>query len=66
MLCEKCKQREGTMSYTTPDKVAQEPMLQLCESCLADISPKVLDFIKKAQAGEKSPDGWTYYIPSSK
>jgi hypothetical protein len=65
MLCEKCKKREATASYTTPDKVAEEPMLQLCESCLADISPKVFDFIKKAEAGENPPDGWTFYNPIS-
>jgi hypothetical protein len=50
----------------TPDKSADEPMLEICESCLEEISPGALALSKKAQAGEIPPKNWTFYNPISK
>jgi protein-arginine kinase activator protein McsA len=51
MLCEKCKQREATVSYMTPAKSADKPVLEFCESCLNEISPDMLALGQKAETG---------------
>jgi protein-arginine kinase activator protein McsA len=65
MMCEKCNKREATISYTTPDRPADLPMLQICEPCLEQIAPNALDKIKEAEAGAKPVEGWTHYNPLS-
>jgi hypothetical protein len=63
MLCEKCRKRKATISYTTPDGPADEPMLNICEPCLGEISSSAVAAIKKVKAGEKLSGGWTSYNP---
>jgi protein-arginine kinase activator protein McsA len=67
MLCEKCKIHEATVYYASLDthKPADDPMLQICESCLAEISPAASIVIKDKIAGKKTVSGWTSYDPTS-
>jgi protein-arginine kinase activator protein McsA len=65
MICDKCHQREATIAYTTPNTPPDAPMLQVCEHCLKEISPKAFNEIQKAKDGEKPSKGWTFYNPTS-
>jgi protein-arginine kinase activator protein McsA len=65
MLCEKCKKQEATVSYMISSKTPDEPTLQICESCLEDISPDAAAEIKKIKLEKKNSSGWTSYSPIS-